>query len=110
MATPAGRLNKLIDILKKQTRTNEKTGEAIEKWEPYHRRQAAQVVGVTGGQGTRGQQVHENANAVITMRFIKDIDRQMRVSCEGKEYEIIDILDRDGKATWLEIQASEIVA
>lgn len=109
MPVPAGRLNKLIDILKKQTVLNQKTGETIETFEPYHRRQAAQMVGASGGHGTRGQQVHEKANAVFTMRFIRDIDRQMRVSCEGKTYEILDIVDRDGRATWLEIQASEIV-
>lgn len=103
-----GQLNNLIDILKKQTVPNVRTGETIEKFEPYHRRQAAQMVGAAGGHGTRGQQVHEKANAVFTIRYIRDLDSQMRIRCDDKDYEILSIVDRDGKATWLEIQASEV--
>jgi SPP1 family predicted phage head-tail adaptor len=104
-----GQLDKLIDILKKKSRRDQKTGETIETFEPYHRKQPASKNDVAGGHGMRGQQVHESASAVFKIRYMRDLDATMRVRCEEVDYEMVcEPLDRDGRGEWLEIQARKI--
>ncbi len=114
---PAGTLRHLIDFQAK-TSIRDSSGQVVGSWQPLHRKVPAGFVEVSGGEGPRGVKLEASTSAVFKIRFLRAISKEMRISlhagfdAEGNKqfrtFEIVAILDRDGKEFWLEIQATEV--
>lgn len=105
MAVSAGRLNKLIDILKPDYQHQYK--ETVD-YVVLHEAVPAQKKDTSGGEAERGKKVEETTTSVFTIRYLAGIEKTMRVRCEGVDYEISRALDRDGRRNWLELQCVDV--
>jgi len=109
----AGQLNSLIHIQKPFDTTDADTGEEITAYKNYHQKVPAKREDTSGGSTRRGQQVEETVRTVFTIPFIEDVEPSWRVRLinknnTGPDFEIVSILDRDDRRTWLELHCSDI--
>ena len=109
----AGQLNTLINILKPFDTKEEGTGETLTEYRPYHRKIPANRDEVSGGSTRRGQQVEETVKTVLTIPFIQDIEPSWQVQIitaknDGPILDIVSILDREDRRTWLQLHCSDV--
>lgn len=114
---PAGVLRHLIDF-QQRTDSRDSSGQVVGSWASLHRKVPAGFVEVSGGEGPRGVKLEATTTALFKIRFLRAIDEAMRIAlhdgydAEGKKrfrtFDIVAIVDRDGKENWLEIQAAEV--
>jgi SPP1 family predicted phage head-tail adaptor len=101
-------LNKLIDVLRKQTAQDASGQEVATAWPKLHRKLPAEVEEVSGGKTQRGRQVEATVTTVVTIRNLRDLTPEDRVAFDGRTLSIVRTMDPDGKSEWLEIHCSEV--
>lgn len=102
-----GDLRHLV-TLQKLVQTESEYGETIESWVDYMQ-VWAQVEGLRGKEFLLSRQMPGGEiTSKITIRYRNDIDRTMRIKSENRIFEIIAILDKEGKRRFLEIMAREV--
>lgn len=93
----AGRLNKLITI-EQATETQDATGQAVKSWATYRQVWAA-IEPIKSGEHITSQQIVGEATVRIRVRADNGITEKMRVSWNGRIYNIegppINISERD---------------
>jgi SPP1 family predicted phage head-tail adaptor len=66
---------------------------------------SAAIVGLSGAEQLRFQQLQPTATHKIFLRYRDDITPQMRIVKDGRVYNILSVTDRDGTQSCLEILA-----
>lgn len=119
---PAGDLKYLVNLLKPNA-TRDASGQMVpstsEPWKRFLRKLSAKFVEVSGGEGLKGAKVEANTTAIVLIRYLRGVSKEMRVELHDgadeagrprfRYFEIISVLDRTGKERWTEIQCSEVV-
>ena len=82
-------------------------GNPIEVWQEAGKPVACLAVDLSGREYREGQKEETEITATIQMRFC-NVDAGMRAVCEGRVYDIVAVLDREGKGRWLELQCKVV--
>ena len=102
-------LNRLINVLRGESRDDKETGETIVVYKPLHRKVPAFKQTVSGGETRRGFKVESQTTSLFTIRRIDDLDQTMRIEDEdGTELEITRAREVDGKRDWMLVECSEV--
>ncbi len=102
-----GQLNKRITIQKFTTTEND-MGDSISEWADYKTLWAS-VSNLHGREFWQAQQVSSENTVKFTIRYCKDIDTTMRISFNGKVYDIKFIDNIKYNNTFMEIQGLVVV-
>lgn len=97
-----GKLNKRIDIITHEESEND-LGQTIQGSKVF-KSVRANVRAVTRSE-KQAESKNDQTNYTITVRYLKDIDTTMCIMYEGKELEIIQIININEENKFLEIMA-----
>jgi len=87
----AGDLDERIDILAPTRATANAYGERITAFAVLFEAVPAKVMRPTGRQFFKGDQIQTQARAAFQIRYRADITRNMRVSYDSRQWDIIDV-------------------
>lgn len=103
-----GELRHQVNVLREQTRSLPSGATASLGWTKYHRKMPAAKEDVGGGETTQGPQTIPGVDSIFKIRFVLDLLTTDRIECDGAQYEIKALLDREGKRQWLEVPAAKV--
>ena len=104
----AGRLKHLITI-QRETVTQDATGNVITAWADLAKDIRAYVEPQQGSEFFAGKERHADVTVKIVMRFLAGITTKDRIIFDGLTYDILSVLDRNGKGADLVIMARGIL-
>jgi len=103
-----GDLRHRVTILHQTDGVDEWGAPAPGQWVPLATVWAC-VEGLRGNEYWQAQQLVDQADHRITIRYRRDVTAQMRVQHDGRLFEIRAALDRDGRRRWLELICREVL-
>lgn len=104
----AGKLRHRVTIQQRSAAspTNHASGEKDASWGTYLTVWAS-VEPLTGRELFAAQQVNSEVNVRIRMRYREGITHRMRVSFQGRIYDIVAVIDREERHVELELLCTE---
>lgn len=106
MAMNVGKLNKRITFMG-VTQENDEYGDHPTR--SSIRTVWANVKAVRGGEYYEAQRIRPELTYKITCRWFNTITPDMTIDYEGREFQIVDVIDIDEEHTWWEIRATEVI-
>jgi SPP1 family predicted phage head-tail adaptor len=105
--TNAGKMRFRVVIEQRSTK-QDASGEPLLEWDLFASRRAAKV-STTGSEQFAAQQQFGRVPTVFALRYLDGVLPSMRLREGGKVYEIISVVDPDGRKTDLTITTLERV-
>lgn len=84
-------------------------GQPIETWATFRKRVPAQVEGVSGSEGARGEQVLPTVTDLVRLRYLDGVTPRMRVVHDTRVLNIEQAIDPSGHRRELHLQCKEAV-
>lgn len=111
MPISAGQMRKVVRV-EKQTQTKDAAGEPLTQWSLVFERRA-QIIRTPGRELWMSQERSGRIPTTFIIRFPRDDNMtvlpQMRLTCDGRLYDIVSAIDPDGLKAELEITCVEYV-
>lgn len=110
MSENPGKLNRKIDI-QQNTPAKDSTGQSIESWAGVTGKTSlwASVITTGGREFYAAQRLNVETSAVFKLRYKSGVTSLMRVKYSGRNFEIINVNDKDEKHEWLLLSCKEVV-
>lgn len=101
----AGKLNRLI-TLQKRSITRDSIGNGVETWADHSTRWA-EVITTGGSEFYAAQRLNVETTALFKIRYTTAINTLMRIKFGERLFDILSVVDPDGRRVFLNISAKE---
>ena len=95
-------------VIERRVATQDEAGQPTDEWVNVARRRAA-VMALAGREAFAAQQRLGRVPTIFRLRYLDGIEPKMRLTCDGKRYDIDSAFDPDGMREELRITALELV-